>query len=362
MAISLEGYVEDVNCESYWRDIGRSFKLGSYHYYLFGDTFCTQRHEYVGLVNNTAALIPDPEENPRISQYTHVDADTGIVAPFLKYTAEEERLSNPAGEGNPTRVTLWGFGGVVEVQPGVGFHWYQKGIIKQDEQNEFQGVGLAIIRSDPVTGTLSSHRYPGLVFGRDEPKIGSLSCLLHDKQLYLWGEHNNNVILARVSVDCPWQRDAYTFWTGTGWHADWHHAAVILHDMPQGQVFPSDLFGPEWPWVFVGTGCWADSKIWVGRSRTIEGPWDVMSVGVAEANHYHDGFMYCIYPHPWTVRAERGQLMLTWSEQWPGQVVAARITFPTFAFSFLEDSPCEGEEENKKGEGEEGGGVAVELV
>ena len=37
------------------------------------------------------------------------------------------------------------------------------------------------------------------------------------------------------------------------------------------------------------------------------------------------GFMYCMYPHPWAFNEEEGELLVTWSENWPGGVVGAKV-------------------------------------
>ena len=40
-----------------------------------------------------------------------------------------------------------------------------------------------------------------------------------------------------------------------------------------------------------------------------------------------DKYIYCVYPHPWVFGDNNGELFVTWSEQWPGGVIGAKIKF-----------------------------------
>ena len=42
-----------------------------------------------------------------------------------------------------------------------------------------------------------------------------------------------------------------------------------------------------------------------------------------------DRFRYCIYPHLFASHTRNAELMVTWSEQWPGGVIAGRVEFLT---------------------------------
>jgi len=87
----------------------------------------------------------------------------------------------------------------------------------------------------------------------------------------------------------------------------------------------STLFGSSKPFVFVGNNGWGDSNVVIGASASLEGPWETQTVCRAEGINYKKTMMYCMYPHLWASKVEEGELMVTWSEQWPGGVVAAEL-------------------------------------
>ena len=113
------GYLTDVNKIGYSRDVGRSFTLGGNVYYMFGDTFCKNKSgKFVGLIDNTVSKVVD-ESKPLESSYLDIRED-GIVEPLLQLNDEEKELQKTCPE---QRVTLWSFGGVVEISPFDGLMW-----------------------------------------------------------------------------------------------------------------------------------------------------------------------------------------------------------------------------------------------
>ena len=111
--IEVVGYVDDANEIGYSRDIGRSFTLNGRQFYIFGDTFCKDSTgNFVGLVNNTVALVLE-RHNPCMSKYLDFNDDDTVKC-FVPLTMEEKNWQKSTGG----RVTLWGFGGVVELQDG----------------------------------------------------------------------------------------------------------------------------------------------------------------------------------------------------------------------------------------------------
>lgn len=88
------------------------------------------------------------------------------------------------------------------------------------------------------------------------------------------------------------------------------------------------MFAPELglKYVFIGVNSYGDSKINMGCSRSLEGPYEMFQIADATGID-QDGYMYCIYPHPWAFREEDGELMVSWSEHWPGGVIAAKLKF-----------------------------------
>jgi len=93
-------------------------------YYQFGDTFCKNLdNEFVGLVSNTIAVLTTTK-GPLYSKYEDV-APNGLVDQFIPYNLQDLKF-NDEHEASKARMTLWGFGGIVEVSPGVGVLWYER--------------------------------------------------------------------------------------------------------------------------------------------------------------------------------------------------------------------------------------------
>ncbi|KAL9102345.1 MAG: hypothetical protein Q9163_002495 [Psora crenata] len=321
------GYLTDVNQIGYSRDIGRSFTLGGRIYHIFGDTFCKNSGgEFVGLVSNTASMVMD-KTKPLESSYLCIE-ENGMVEPLLPLIDEEIRLQQ---EQPKQRVTLWNFSGVVEVFPGVGL-MYEKGVEHKDSDptHVYHGIGLARITVDSQTGKLCTCRVPGLLFAEDEPRFGSFSTHIEGDYVYLYSltPEAGQVVLARVEKCLAHCRDAYQHWNGLGWvQGDWSCSVPMFTDLPQGAVFRTAMFGKGRTYVLVGVSKWGDSKIRLGLAERAEGPWDVREVASAKGINYPNDYMYCIYPHEWATEGEDISLMVTWSEHWPGGVVAARLKF-----------------------------------
>jgi hypothetical protein len=93
-------------------------------YYQFGDTFCKNLdNEFVGLVSNTIAVLTTTK-GPLYSKYEDV-APNGLVDQFIPYNLQDLKF-NDEHESSKARMTVWGFGGIVEVSPSVGVLWYER--------------------------------------------------------------------------------------------------------------------------------------------------------------------------------------------------------------------------------------------
>ena len=89
-------YVNDANGLDYSRDIGRSFMLNGRNFYIFGDTFCKNTAgDFVGLVNNTAALLPRHDKfcDSRYLEFNNDDT----VKPLVPLTTAEMALQKSTG-------------------------------------------------------------------------------------------------------------------------------------------------------------------------------------------------------------------------------------------------------------------------
>ena len=334
--MEILGYVEEANGIFNSRDIGRSFKLFGQVFLIFGDTFCNNsKGESVGLANNTVAIIKDIGE-PLKSKYLDV-GENGIIEPFIGLFPVEQQLE----DDEMGRVVLWAFGGVVEMEDGTGRLWYQKNIDHGCGNLEYVGTGIAkVAESYGCEQQPSVQRFEGLMWGPEQPRMGTFTAIKDNGFIYLYGDRpDGKIILARViSVMAVLEdrqvryKEAYRYWDGDGWVSDWRKAAVVIEGMRQGAIVRSKLFGEEKPFVFVGTSKWADSQVFMGASAKLEGPWSLNAVCKAEGINEPTSkgkWMYCIYPHLWASDEENGELFVTWSEQCPGGVVAAKIKLAT---------------------------------
>ena len=190
------------------------------------------------------------------------------------------------------------------------------------------------------------------MFGPEEPRFGCLSAIKHGRHVYLYGQQFGGckIILARVAEEDVETREAYEHWDGEGWKLNnWDDSATMWEDIPQASVFRSSLFGKQYPFVMVGVNKWCDNKIQVGVAPAPQGPWQIKDVGVAGPINVSNGHRYCIYGHPWASECGK-DLFVTWSETWPGGVVAAKLNFrmetplPT-PDSSAEDEPATMEKE-----------------
>lgn len=340
-SVEILDYIKDVNGIGYSRDIGRSSALGGRIYYTFGDTFNKNKDgEFVGLSCNTVSMVLDIER-PLTTAYLDIE-ENGMVKALVPLN-ESERLIEK-DETEKVRIILWMFGGIAETRPDLGWTWYQVAEIHNNCEHTYQGVGIArvsvinehgylqvvrckdlVYESDTNRKSQSDVPCRDLIFGRKEPRFGTFCSLVYNDMVYLWGDIEREIYLARVSKYKPTSRESYEFWDGKTYVSDWGRAIAILHDIPQGQFVRSDLFGSDRPWIFVGCTKWADSKVMMGASCRLEGPWELTPLCTAEGIDRRDEWMYCIYPHPWAFNEEEGELLVTWSEHWPGGVVGAKV-------------------------------------
>ena len=320
------GYVKDVKVPDDSRDIGVPFHFYGKTYLIFGDTFCKDfEGNYIKTVSNTIGLIENPSQ-PLLSTYLELEGN-GVAKAFIPLTKEEEDLEASGGG----RVTLWAFGSGVQLEDGTGRVWYQKSIDHGSNNLEYIGTGLVKVTHVP-------HRQPrvermeGLLFGPDEPRNGTFSTIIEDKFCYLYGDKgDDNIILARIHKDHQVEYAAYEYWDGKKYVADWHEATTVFEGFGQGKVVRTHLFGAKKPFVFVGVTKYGDSKVMLGASERLEGPWSLTPIADATGIDVPGGFRYCMYPQIWASDVAKSELTVTWSEQWPGGVILARLKLDSTA-------------------------------
>ncbi|KAL8826685.1 MAG: hypothetical protein Q9191_003648 [Dirinaria sp. TL-2023a] len=344
------GYVSDTNKRGYSRDIGRSVIIGGRYYYIYGDTFCKDENGVFRGIQSTSYAITSKDE-PLKSHYLKIDPD-GMVEPLIPLDREEQDIqATKLPRREIFRVKLWCFGGIVETSPGVGWLWFEKSVYRGDNEVKYYGVCVARVSVEQSSGRLNVVRITGsilqnpgaddMIFFEHEPRIGAFSTLVEGNFIYLWGTHKQAVVLARVPLNSPHVRNEYRYWDGFEYVEDIERVKPFMRGMQQGAIFKSSLFGRDKPWVAVGCTCWKDSQVMLGAAESLEGPWHLTHIYHAFGKEA-GGNRYCIYPHPWIFEAEKGQLAISWSEHWPGNVIMTRFnfamrTFPTEALSEGED-------------------------
>ena len=307
-SMTFLGTIEDFSQRTYSRDGGQSSMLGGHAYYIFGETIwhgCDGNT--VKRQSNTAAIVMDPAR-PLISAYLSLRSD-GSVKAFVA----------PNDDETTTNLRLRATGGIVETSTGVGWMYYQKD--EEDEEGGVRACGVAatMVSVRAATGEIEAYRGSGeLLFGAEEPRVGSLSSIIEGDFIYSWGHLANAILLARVPKRKPWDRAGYSFWNGEGYVEDWRAAEPVLGDMAHGSVMKSGLFGAGKDWVFVGCSRGAADKVIMGAASSLEGPWELTVLCAV-------GGVGCIYPHQWGYNEAAGEVMVSWRENPTGGVVAARL-------------------------------------
>jgi len=152
-----------VNGRNIPRDIGRSVQLGGEWYYVFGDTFCfDDKPEFVGLVNNTIAHIPDKSKPTHSSYLTR----NPRVPEFIPFTESELIYNNdPRNKKANKRYVNWSFGGIIEDGPGHGHGWiFYDSIVVLG--GSLPGEGMGVCRVSKYDGhNIRAERHGGMVFG-----------------------------------------------------------------------------------------------------------------------------------------------------------------------------------------------------
>ncbi|KAF6237509.1 hypothetical protein HO173_004399 [Letharia columbiana] len=320
------GYIKDKNGIDYFRDIGCSASIHDEVYFVFGDTFCkNSAGKSVGTTSNTIAYVED-RTNFLESEYREISNNARVKA-FVPLNDREIRFEE---KNENARVVFRMFGGIADIGV-VGVIWFQKSIKYENGEESYRGVGQARL-STYSDGSIIVERLPPLLFGPNEPKIGSFSTLFYKGHVYLWGDGpKGQIMLARVDQYETALRDRYEYWSGSDWVQRWHDAVPVLHDVQHGAIIHTNLFGKEKPFVFVGVNNRADSMVQIGAAAEVQGPFALTAVcqatGIKNDKEHKCCIYPHIYPHLWASNVPKRELMITWSESPPGGVIAAKLKF-----------------------------------
>ena len=315
------GYVKDKNGVKYSRDIGRSLILHHEVYFIFGDTSSkNSAGESVETVSNTIAYVEDRAKCLE-SEYLEI-MDDGKVKPFIPLNKEEIRFE---AENKNARVRFRMIGGAVDTTI-FGIVWFQVWVEYDNGRRTYLGIGYARL-SAYSDSRLIVDRLDGLIFESDEPIMGSFSALDHNDHVYLWSHRGEGIILARVDRRETASRDHYEFWDGDEWVRHWQDAQPVLQDMAHGAVIYTRLFGNDRPFVLVGVNTRGDSMVQIGAAAAVQGPFETTAIYKATGIDNDNEHKHFIYPHLFASNIPKRELMVTWSEQLPGGVIAAKFKF-----------------------------------
>lgn len=341
------GEVADLSGHTYKRDIGRSIRLGGHTYYVFGDTFCHHAHgEFCGVTNNTIALVPSPS-NPLASRYLVPDVK---VPEFVPLSEEERQYCQwHAERGQNKRYVNWTFGGVIEIPDtdgNEGWLFYDTVEIHGAEPVKQCGTGVARVKViDSQTGHIRCERvgrFP--LFDPEDPLWGNMSNIAApDGWTYLLSGKGLDNFMARIRTDVDFSDpENYEFLKKGGeWVTSYQgpHGPLgelahdVLHGQGQGAIVYLPDYAPEgMPYMWFGCEKFPTSKLWVGSAARPEGPWEVHDMGeMPRAERTQSKLRYCIYPHIWGSSPERGEMLISWTDDGTmgGKVFMGRFNFAT---------------------------------
>ena len=220
--MEILGYIKDKNGISYPRTIGRSTCIHNEAYYIFGDTVCKDASgNYVGTTSNTIAYVED-RGKCLDSEYREI-LDDGKVKAFVPLDEQEIQFEK---EHHGARIVFRMFGGAVDIGL-LSLVWFQYVIVYAGGREEYRGVGQASLTTY-ADGELVVSRHNGLLFGEDEPSVGSFSTLYYQCWVYLWSHSvGEQIILARVYQVYTHLCEKYEYWDGTDWVPHWQDGSYI---------------------------------------------------------------------------------------------------------------------------------------
>ena len=220
--MEILGCIKDKNGISYPRTIGCSTCIHNEVYYIFGDTFCNDASgNHVGITSNTIAYVED-RGKCLDSEYREILDDGKVKA--LVPLDEQEILFEKEHQG--VRIVFRMFGGAADI--GIfSVVWFQYVIEHAEGGEEYRGVGQARLTTY-ADGEIIVSRQKGLLFGKDEPRVGSFSTLFHQNWVYLWSHRvGEQIILARVHHLQTHLCEKYEYWDGDDWVPHWQDGSYI---------------------------------------------------------------------------------------------------------------------------------------
>ena len=330
--IEVLGYLKDKNGIDYPRDIGCSVIIHDEAYFIFGTTVCQDSAgNPAGTTSNTIAYVEN-RANCIETEYGEI-SDDGKVKAFVPLNEEEIRFEKDHADA---RIVFRMSGGAVDISV-VGVVWFRIWIEYLNGEETYLGVGQARL-STYADGKIVVHRLKPLLFEHNEPKMGSFSTLYYKGHVYLWGDRDGQTILARVNKLHTAVRNAYEYWSGSDWVPHWQDAQPLLHNMAHGAIIHTHLFGKEKPFLFIGVNNRGDSMVQIGAAAEVQGPFQPTAICKATGIDHDEKYKHFIYPHLFASNVPKRELMISWSEQLPGGVIAAKLKFKIDEVAAVEEA------------------------
>ncbi|EEH36406.2 hypothetical protein PAAG_06824 [Paracoccidioides lutzii Pb01] len=326
-AVQVLGNLSDPAKGHHARNGGFSAILADHPYFMFGPIESEGYDKTpFGIISNAAARALEPREDPLLTTYYAIEPN-GYTPPLLGLTENEVKFEHETG----LEVIISTDGGLAEGRPGSGNGcvWFQKTIREKRDglppRNFYHGTGVAPVKVD-ITGKLLGRRVLGdtVIFKEHEPAFGTFCAINHQGWYYLWGRHINDIYLARVHVEHAFEREYYQFWNGYSFTGDIGMVTPVLSGFTHGVIYPTRLFGHTFGWAFIGNTAWDDYTAMMGAAKDPQGPFQVVPVAFGEKLQ-ENAFNECIYAHPWAFKESLGEILITWSEKWPGGIIAAKF-------------------------------------
>ena len=96
------------------------------------------------------------------------------------------------------------------------------------------------------------------------------------------------------------------------------------------------LFGKDRQFLFVGANRQGDNMVQIGAAERLQGPFDLTPICKATGIDHDEKPKFCIYPHIFASNIPKRELVITWSEQSPGGVIAAKLKFTVDMYGAIE--------------------------
>jgi hypothetical protein len=230
------------------RDGGYSVLFGGFSAWLYSDTFLAKPNAGdFTLISDSWSYTSDLNAQTGITGFTERLDSAGAPAMLLTNTPEEAAFNAAHNSNNcqaspcGARWALWVAAPVVDPASGHALVFYSL-VYAQPGSFNFQSVGSSVatwqtFASLPQRPTIDPPvvaAHPDLLFGADEPGFGS-TAFIRGGILYAYGcgipsgsGFDKGCRLGRVAPASVLNRDAWTYYTGSGWSSQVGQAQSVF--------------------------------------------------------------------------------------------------------------------------------------